>query len=261
MKRDVLTGHSDKASPDLAIFNQPPGDVFGRIDRYGKAYSLGRENDGCIHSDDFTLGCHQWSAGIAGIQGGIGLNHIVDQVAGLRSKGSAQCADNACRHGGLEAIGIPDGDNELSDPQRLRIAPGNRDQVWRGDAKYREIGFRIIPHAIGLVLLAIRKRDPDLPGVMDDMAVGENEAIRRKYKTRARAGTVPAISNVNIDNRWADPFGSGDDCLGIRIQNHRIGNLCGHRYLSMQTDYFCKAPAPAAIARDIASSKYLVLGR
>jgi hypothetical protein len=37
--------------------------------------------------------------------------------------------------------------------------------------------------------------------------------------------------------------------------------LKGHSHLSMQMDYFCKSPAPVAIASDIAASKYLVLGK
>ena len=133
--------------------------------------------------------------------------------------------------------------------------------MWCADAENGKIGFRIITHAIGFVLLAVRESDSDSPGVMDDVAVGKNEAVRREYKTRACAGTVSAASNVNIDNGRADPFGSRNHGLRICIQQDRIGNLWGHSHLSMQMDYFCKTPATAAIASDIASSKHLVLGR
>ncbi len=57
------------------------------------------------------------------------------------------------------------------------------DQMWCGNPKNRKIGFGIIADAICTVLLAVRERDTDFHRVMDDVAVGKNEAIRSEYES------------------------------------------------------------------------------
>jgi hypothetical protein len=137
----------------------------------------------------------------------------------------------------------------------LRIAPGNRDQIWRSDTKNGKVGFGIIAYAIRSILLTIRKGDTDLFGVMDNVAVGKDEAVRGKHESGACARSVPAAPNVNIDNRRADSFRSRDHGLGIGIQQQSIGNLRRHSHLSMLTDYIFKPTVPAAIAPHTAPSK------
>src|SRR5215217_2109813 len=55
-------------------------DKIRRIACYRKADALGPRNHGCVDPDHLTLGGDQRTAGVAGIERGIGLDHIIDQA-------------------------------------------------------------------------------------------------------------------------------------------------------------------------------------
>ena len=86
MKRRILAGHANVTTADPAVFNQPRGNEFRRVNSRRKADALCRQDDRCIHTDDLA-GCRdEWASGITWIQRGVGLNDIVDEPAGLRSE-------------------------------------------------------------------------------------------------------------------------------------------------------------------------------
>src|ERR1700756_1506190 len=84
---------------------------------------------------------------------------------------------------------------------------------------------------------AIREGNPNLCCVMDYMAIRENEAIWREYKTGAASGhllrkvriicltTLQPMTNINIDNRRTDLLRCADNCLRIGIQKIIVGRM------------------------------------
>jgi hypothetical protein len=78
MDRNVLTGNTDVPTTNSSILDQLPGNEFRRVDRGSETDTLGWENHGRVYADNFTTRGHKRTAGVARIQRGIGLNHIVD---------------------------------------------------------------------------------------------------------------------------------------------------------------------------------------
>ena len=74
---------ADKSAADSSIFNEPSRYELRGIDRDRKANSLRRPDHRGINADDFTVRRDQRPPRIAGVQGSIRLDHIVDQPAGL----------------------------------------------------------------------------------------------------------------------------------------------------------------------------------
>ena len=89
MQRDVLPGNSDVASADAAVPDQSRRDELGSVDADGEADSLGHGNDRRIHADDLSTRIDQRAAGVPGIEGGVGLDHAVDQSPALGAHGPA----------------------------------------------------------------------------------------------------------------------------------------------------------------------------
>ena len=60
-------------------------------------------------------------------------------------------ADDAGRDGAMEAVRVADGDRQLADPERRRVAELSAGQVGRVDADHREVGLGIVarPDAAG----------------------------------------------------------------------------------------------------------------
>jgi len=90
--------HAEESAMHAAIGDEVVGDAFCRINGDGEAdpgsRSAGRI-DGGVDADDFTVRIDERAAGVAAIDGRIGLNGFVDEggLAGLH--GAAQGADDA----------------------------------------------------------------------------------------------------------------------------------------------------------------------
>ena len=118
VNRHVLAGHSNPTAPNATVFNQPGGNELGRVAGDGKANSLCGKNDGCVNADDFSARVNQRSARVAGIQGRIGLNDIIDEPPGLGAHGPAQGAHDTGSDSLMESKGTSDRDGNMADPHR-----------------------------------------------------------------------------------------------------------------------------------------------
>src|SRR5205085_4103098 len=92
---------------------QPVGDGPGLVDGNGEADVLGPVGgDGGVDADDLTGRVDQRPAGVAGVDGGVGLDHageVVDRAV--------EGGDDAARHGGVtpQPEGVADGDDVVAD--------------------------------------------------------------------------------------------------------------------------------------------------
>ena len=88
-------------------------------------------------------------------------------------------ADDAGGHRVLEAERVADRHHPLADAQRVGVAERDGGQVLGValDLDQREVGLRVAADDLGLVLLAVRQLHDDLVGVLDDVVVGEDEAV------------------------------------------------------------------------------------
>src|SRR5262249_1383110 len=80
--------------------------------------------------------------GIAGIEGGIGLDHVVDQPARAGTQRAAERGDHAGGDGRFEAERIADGDHQLAALEQLGIAERRRWQRHRSIDPHQRRGGR-----------------------------------------------------------------------------------------------------------------------
>ena len=125
-------------------------DPVGQIDRNGKAVAgvePGLAGDGGVHADHFAPHAHQRAAGVARVDGGVGLNEVLNAAVALAREGKAAAlgADDAGGHreGQVVSQRITHRENPLPDPGGAAVAQRGGHQVPGVDLEHREVGVRI----------------------------------------------------------------------------------------------------------------------
>ena len=150
--------------------------AVGRHRKADADRAAGRRNDRGVDADDFAIEVEQRAAGIAAVNGGVGLNVIVVRP---RIDVAVARRDDAGGHRAAEAERIADGDDPFAQPQLVGIAELHRLERLVGmHAKQREIALGILADEVRLELGAVIENDADLVGVGDDVIVGHDQAGR-----------------------------------------------------------------------------------
>jgi hypothetical protein len=84
-----LSRDADVAATNPAVPNQFRGDEPDRIARDREAQPLGGYDRRRVDADDIAARGHERPAGVAGIEGRVGLDHVVDQAPRLGPQGTA----------------------------------------------------------------------------------------------------------------------------------------------------------------------------
>ena len=143
----------------------------------GEASSAGRRRS-CVHADEATLHVDQRAARVAGIDRRIRLDEELVVVRPARH--ARQRRDDAAGDCLADAEGIADGKHEIAHLHRIGIGELDGRQVApdvADDAQDREIGALVLQHDLGIELAAIGERHTDLIGKLNDVIVGDDQAI------------------------------------------------------------------------------------
>ncbi len=137
------------------------------------------------------------------------------------------------RHRVLEAVRVADGDHELADAERLRVAerepPAGPRASMRED---REVGVRVVAderrpgssRPSGSVTSIVGR-------AVDDVAVGEDEAVGREDEPRpaaglgARAFLAARGADVDVDDRRRDAIDGMDDRARVGVEKLVVRGL------------------------------------
>ena len=125
----VLSRHADVRPPDPAIANQSADDELNGIRGDSETQTLRAGNDRGVHADDFAARVDERPAGVPGVERRVGLNDVVHQPARPRSQRSAERADDAGGDRRREPERVADGDHELANLNRLRVAELQRGAI------------------------------------------------------------------------------------------------------------------------------------
>ena len=138
--RDVAAVEPQVAADDAAVLHELRHDPPGHVDRDGEADPLRRLDDRGVDADDPAPAVEQRAAAVARIERGVGLDHVVDEVAGDAPQAAAQGADHPGGHRRVEAERAADGDHELADAQLGRVAERRVRQPRRIGLHDRDVG-------------------------------------------------------------------------------------------------------------------------
>src|SRR5207248_11490957 len=90
------------------------------------------------------------------------------------------------------------------------------------DPHHREISVGIVADELRRTIAAIRDVHHDPGGMMDDMAVRQNEAVRRDHKSGSASANISpifdALLDLNVHNSRRDPRNCAYDRTGILIE-------------------------------------------
>src|SRR6266849_9276442 len=93
---------------------------------------------------------------------------------------------------------------------------------WGGthtiDAEHRKVGIRIVADEIGTAGRTVEENDRDPPGALDDVAVGDDEAVGREQEARSGA----ARPGLDLDDSWTGLVDGMNDGAGIAVEDLAI---------------------------------------
>ena len=158
----------------------------------GKADALGGVNDGRVHADHQPLRIEQRAAAVARVEGGVGLDHVVDQVPGDAAQGAAQRADDAGGDGGIETEGAADGHDQLADPQAGRFAELGVGEPGVFGLDDGDVGPGVGPDDVAIDFAAVVQANTQPARAADDVVIGEEKSVGSDQKAGARSAISPA---------------------------------------------------------------------
>ena len=145
----------------------------------------------------------QRAAGVAGIERGVGLDDVLDQPPRSRAQRPAERAHHAGRDRVLEPVGIADRDHELPARSGCESPKVHRGEAGRADSQHRQVGVGIVADQVGPPRAAVGQRHVDLGRALDDMAVGEDQAVGGKHEpgagARLRAANAGPVCSAMAD--------------------------------------------------------------
>ena len=201
---DLLDPDAEPAPVDLALLEEPGEEALDQVRWNG-------EPDGAVprghrvHADHLPRHVDERPAGVPRVHGGVRL----DEVEARRGdeEGRALAAHDPEGHRLLEAEGVTEGEDELADPEALRVPEGeDRQPLSRVDLDQGEIHPGVPSEHRPREPSPRREPDLDGQGILDDVGVGDEVAIRVDQEARAERRTAPPL----LGRR---PFGPPDPDL------------------------------------------------
>ena len=201
--------HADHAARDLAGA-QLRDQLADAVDRNREADAdvalLARVRvDRGVDADDFAARVQQRTAGVAGIDRRVGLQHVGEALFGDRERARRR-ADHADAHGVREAERIADRHHPVARLHLRRVAELHFDQVALrlvDQLDQRAVGQRIAADDLGLVVDVVffaEEVDFDLGRAFDDVIVGEDVAVLADDE--AGAGGLRFLFARTLLRRW-----------------------------------------------------------
>jgi hypothetical protein len=223
---------ADLRAPHTAFADQGGDDRPGRLVD-GHRQSEPETGKRGVDADNAAATVDQRAARVSGIEGGVGLDDVLDQS--LRTTPPAdrqrapETADDTGRDRAREAVRIADRDDELAHAQALGVSQERLLQVAGVRPQDCQVGQLIGAHDGGAGLAAIGEAGRDADRALDDMGRGEQEAVLSDdHRAAAPLGIAPARTADDAEVRDARRQGVGDldDCTRVGVQR-RLGVVLG----------------------------------
>ena len=161
--RQRLNGDAEPAARHLALGRQLRVDPLGHVDGNGEAdadIAARAREDGAVDPDHFARHIDEGSARVARVDGGVGLQEVVE---GTLADRAPLGADDAGCHRLLEAEGRADGQHPVADLHLVGVAERGRGEGSAAlETQHGEIRSLVDPGQLGFVFLAVGRRRLDL---------------------------------------------------------------------------------------------------
>src|SRR5699024_8291573 len=146
----VLADHAEAAAPYFTVFHDLVVNRHHQVagNREANAdIATGARQDGGVDADQFAVQIDQRAARVAGVDGGVGLNEVFEAIP---EAVATEAADDAGGDGLGQAERVADGNDEVADPQLVRVGYRQFGQVVGVDLYHRHVGRRRAADQLGL---------------------------------------------------------------------------------------------------------------
>ena len=134
-------------------------------------------------------------------------------------------ADHARRHRVLESVRAADRDDDLTWPQRSRVAQHAPGQIASVGADNGDVRVAILADGATFEVPSVGQVHVDLRGVLDHMTVREDEAVGREDQAGSRShplAAAPLRRHVQFDDRRTDEIDGADHRSRVGIEQFVI---------------------------------------
>ena len=190
----VLHGDAQVSAGHIAIVDEVGDHTDHIVNGDGEADALdggaGVGGSGILgggDADDLALRIKQGAAGVARVDGGIGLDHADDGIV----RGDLPVDTAYVTHGlggGQGAQGIADGNHHVADVQLRAAADGGGAQAGSVHLQHRQVIGGVEADDLGGILIAAVQHHADLRAALHHMVIGDHIAILRQDKAGAGGG-------------------------------------------------------------------------
>src|SRR5215213_4579356 len=168
--------HAQVADLDLLALDDGRGRSGGEVDRDGEAdadvaVGVGAGLDGVVDADDAAPTVGEHPAGVARVDGGVGLDDLAAVEVAVGG------ADDAGGHGLVEAEGAADGHGELADLEGLAHGEGRGGQAGAVNLDHGHVVELVGAEDLAGQPGAVVQPDLDLVGALDDVGGGHDVAV------------------------------------------------------------------------------------
>ena len=179
-----LAGDAERGPPgDIALGDDLIHDILdlGAGNGEAQAFHAGVVGEGAdlhgIDADDLTVAVDERPAGVAGIQGGIGLDQ--GHGAAVHVHVPVDGGDDAVGIGAPEggAQGITDGDHRVAHPQCGGISKLGGGQIVAVDAQHRQIRNVVTANQPGREAAVIGELHGNCVGILHHMGIGHDISV------------------------------------------------------------------------------------
>lgn len=236
---DIVEADAEIAVIDLAVLHQLLGS--GTHDLRGDGEASASEgaavgDDEGVDSHELTVRVDERSAGVAGVDGSVGLDEAAGLAGIIRVRiGTVDGTDDAAGDGELEvAERAAEGKDSLSGMQLAGVAPGDAGEAGRVNLDDSEIGQLVDTDELAGEDAAIVEGDLDVRGAVDDVAVGDDVAVRGDDDSAADAVLdLRLLGNSTAAEELGEP---GRETLRLGIGIVGVGgfvllSFAGDRYV------------------------------
>ena len=216
---------ADPRGMHLAVLQQILDDFLGAIDRNREADALRLRVDRHVDADDLSFDVQQRTAGVAGIDRGVGLDEVGERARLiLRRNRSAERGDDSRRDRAAETERIADGDDALADHEIGRSSDRRGRESLLIDAQHRQIAVGIDAEELRRDLTAAVDVHGDARRAFDDVIVRDDDAVARPdeagaERLRGVGALAPAEEAERIEEGIDIP--SPDRGLGLNVHDRR----------------------------------------
>ena len=222
-------GDAEVGAPHPAVVHKV-ADHLARciVDRHGEPEPHTRH--GGVDSDELAARVDQRSAGVARVESGVGLNHVVDHPHRAPRPGRQRAPegrDDAGRHRAGEAVWVADCDDELAYTQVRGLAERCWNQVVGVAAQHREVRQRVGARDTEADLAPVHERRPSQPVAAGHHVGGrEQEAVGCQHDRAARARRDAAApggaKHAQIRDARSEPLDDVDDGPRVGVERRRF---------------------------------------